>query len=36
METRAIGSSYRGWAIELGNIKQATVRDNIFHDDTVG
>ena len=33
METRAIGSSYRGWAIELGNIKSATVRNNVISDD---
>jgi hypothetical protein len=33
METRAIGNSYRGWAIELGNIKSATVRNNVISDD---
>ena len=32
-ETRSISGSARGWAIELGNIKSATVRDNIITDD---
>src|SRR5688572_4823698 len=36
MESRTISGGARGWALELGNIKQATVKDNIFHDDTVG
>jgi hypothetical protein len=31
--TRSIGGSYRGWAIELGNIKGATVRNNIIAND---
>jgi hypothetical protein len=31
--TRAIGGSYRGWAVELGNIKNATVRNNIIAND---
>ena len=31
--TRSIGGSYRGWAMELGNIKGATVRNNIVAND---
>jgi hypothetical protein len=33
-QTRPIGSSGRGWAIELGNIKSGTVADNIITDDS--
>ena len=29
LETKPIGSGMRGWAIDLGNTKSATVRDNI-------
>ena len=33
IESRKMGDSTRGWAIELGNIKAATVRDNIISND---
>ncbi len=35
-ESRDIGGSARGWAMELGNIKGATVRNNVMTNDTVG
>jgi hypothetical protein len=33
LETRAIGGDKRGWAIEVGNVKSATIRDNIISND---
>ncbi|MDQ3223175.1 MAG: right-handed parallel beta-helix repeat-containing protein [Gemmatimonadota bacterium] len=33
METRSISGKMRGWAIELGNIKSANVRNNVITDD---
>ena len=36
LETRAIGTSQRGWGIEAGNIKFATIKNNIFTDDSNG
>jgi hypothetical protein len=36
MGSRNIGSSARGWAIQLGNVKSATVSNNIMSDDSSG
>jgi hypothetical protein len=36
MGGRSIGGSARGWAIQLGNIKSATVSNNIMTDDASG
>jgi hypothetical protein len=33
LETRTLGGEFRGWAVELGNIKSATVRDNVIAND---
>ena len=36
LESRLLGSTARGWAMELGNIKGATVSNNIITDDGPG
>jgi hypothetical protein len=36
MGTRNLGSSPRGWAMQVGNIKSATISNNIMTDDTSG
>jgi hypothetical protein len=36
MESRSISGGARGWAIEVGNVKSASIKNNVMQDDTSG